>query len=117
MKKKLTPKTSKKASTAKKASRSKKASSSTKASDNRQQIIVLEDGANNYYQLSRATLESCRVDKSDEKEIEKKLQERPGEFWYIDAPCIPGSVVAPPFDGGCQLHYAGFYLTSPKGKR
>jgi hypothetical protein len=99
MKKKPAPKTSK------------------KASSKRQQIIVLEDGANNYYELSRATFERCRVDKRHRLGIEKKLKERPGEFWYIDAPCIPGSIVAPPFEGGCQLHYAGFYLTSAKAKR
>ena len=92
------------------------AKTSKKASNKRQQIIVLEDGANNYYELSRATLESCRIDKGQRLEIEKKLKERPGEFWYIDAPCIPGSIVAPPFEGGCQLHYAGFYLTSAKAK-
>jgi hypothetical protein len=87
---------------------------SKKASTKRQQIIVLEDGANNYYELPRATLERCRVNKRHRLEIEKKLKERPGEFWYIDAPSIPGSIVAPPFEGGCQLHYAGFYLSLAK---
>ena len=99
MKKKPAPKTSK------------------KASSKRQQIIVLLDGAKNYYELPRALFERSRVDPRRRKEIEKKLQERPGEFLYINAPCIPGSVVAPAFDGGQQLHYAGFYLTSAKAQR
>ena len=94
------------------------AKTSKKASTKRQQIIVLMDGAKNYYELPRSTFERIRVvDDRRREEIEKKLQARPGEFWYIDAPCIPGSIVAPPFEGGCQIHYAGFYLTSAKAKR
>ena len=93
------------------------AKTSKKASTKRQQIIVLMDGAKNYYELPRATFERIRVDNRRRKELEKKLQARPGEFSYIDAPCIPGSIVAPPFEGGQQMHYAGFYLTSAKAKR
>jgi hypothetical protein len=93
------------------------AKTSKKASTKRQQIIVLVDGAKNYYELPRATFERIRVDKRRRQVIEKKLKERPGEFLYINAPCIPGSIVAPPFEGGQQLRYAGFYLSSGKAKR
>jgi len=93
------------------------AKSSKKPSIKRQQIIVLEDGAGHYYEFPRATFERARVKAPRRQEIEKKLKERPGEYGYINAPSIPGSVVAPPFVGGQQLHYAGFYLTSAKPKR
>jgi|GEM_PF-1865676 len=86
-------------------------------STRRQQIIVLVDGAGKYYELPRATIERSRVDDSRKKEIEKKLEEKPAEFEYINAPSIPGSIVAPPFKGGQQLHYAGVYLSTPKAKR
>jgi hypothetical protein len=92
------------------------AKSSKKPSTRREQIIVLVDGAGNYYEFSRATFERARVADRFKKELEKKLQERPSEFDYINAPSIPGSIVAPPFVGGQQLHYAGFYLTSTKPK-
>ena len=93
------------------------AKSSKKPSSRRRQIIVLVDGAENYYELSRATFERSRVEDRRRKDIEKKLRERPGEFYYINAPAIPGSIVAPPFVGGQQLRYAGFYLTSTTPKR
>jgi hypothetical protein len=83
----------------------------------RQQIIVLVDGAGYYYELPRVVFERSRADDRRKKEIEKKLKERPGEFVYINDPRIPGSVVAPPFEGGQQLRYAGFYLSSRKAKR
>jgi hypothetical protein len=88
-----------------------------KPSGKRQQIVVLQDGAGSYYELPRAVFERSRVDDRRKQEIEKKLKERPGEFEYINHPNIPGSIVAPPFKGGQQLHYAGFYLTSGKPKR
>lgn len=88
-----------------------------KRAGRRQQIIVLVDGAGYYYEFPRAVFERSRVDDRRRKEIEKKLKERPGEFEYINIPTIPGSTVAPPFEGGQQLHYAGFYLSSGKPKR
>ena len=88
-----------------------------KTSSKRHQIIVLTDGAKNYYELSRATLERSRVDDRRRPEVEKNLKERPGEYWYIGAPSVPGSTVAPPFEGGQKLRYAGFYLKSAKAKR
>jgi hypothetical protein len=91
--------------------------SSKKRSGKRQQIIVLVDGAGNYYELPRATLERSRVSARRKKEIEKYIMDRPEEFWYIGHPTIPGSVIAPPFAGGRQLHYAGFYLSPTRSKR
>jgi hypothetical protein len=83
----------------------------------RQQIVVLVDGAGNYYELPRSTLERSRVDDRRKKKVEDDLEDRPAEFIYINAPTIPGSIVAAPFVGGRQLHYAGFYLSSTKSKR
>ena len=93
------------------------AKSSKKPASKRQQIIVLQDGAGHYYEFPRATFERSRVDPRRKGALEKKLKERPAEMGYINAPSIPGSVVAPPFEGGQQLHYAGFYLTSTTSKR
>jgi hypothetical protein len=83
----------------------------------RQQIIVLMDGAGNYYELPRATLERSRVSERRKKKVAAALEDVPGEFTYIKASAIPGSIAAPKFVGGRQLHYAGFYLSSTKSKR
>jgi hypothetical protein len=91
--------------------------SSKKPSIKRQQIIVLEDGAGNYYELSRATLERSRVSEECKKQVAARLQDVPQKFLYIPGTAIPGSVAAPEFKGGRQLHYAGFYLNTPKAKR
>jgi hypothetical protein len=82
-----------------------------------QQIIVFMDGNGNYYEIPRATLERSRVSESRKKKVAATLEDVPSEFWYIGGPAIPGSVAAPKFDGGRQLHYAGFYLKSTKAKR
>jgi hypothetical protein len=95
----------------------KKKPATIKRSTRRHQIIVLVDGAGNYYEFSRATFERSRVEARRKREVEKKLKATPGIFEYINAPSIPGSIAAPPFVGGQQLHYAGFYLTSTKPKR
>jgi hypothetical protein len=83
----------------------------------RQQIIVLADGAGNYYELPRAALERSKVSDRRKKEVEDNLKDRPEEFEYIGNRTIPGSTTAPPFEEGRALHYAGFYLTSSKSKR
>lgn len=88
-----------------------------KPSSKQQQIIVLVDNAGNHYELSRATLERCRVDDRRKKKVEESLQDKPEEFRYIGAVNIPGSIAAGPFKGGRALHYAGFYLSSTKSKR
>lgn len=90
---------------------------SKKPAARRQQIIVLADGAGNYYELPRATFERSRVEERRKNEVEKRLEDRPVEFEYINAPTIPGSVTAPPFEGGRALHYAGFYLRSARKRR
>lgn len=83
----------------------------------RQQIIVLMDGAGNYYELSRATLERSRVSDERKKKVAVALEDVPKKFLYIPGTAIPGSVAAPEFKGGQQLHYAGFYLKTSRAKR
>jgi hypothetical protein len=82
-----------------------------------QQIIVLMDGAGNYYELPRATLERSRVKEHRKKEVAAALKDEPPVLQWIQRPTIPGSVVAPSFKGGRHLRYAGYYLSSSKGKR
>ena len=83
----------------------------------RQQIIVLVDGAGNYYELPRARLERSRVSDRRKKEVAAALEDVPRLFRYIRRSTIPGSIAAAPFEGGRQLHYAGSYLGSTKAKR
>jgi hypothetical protein len=91
--------------------------SAKKPSTKRQQIIVLADGAGNYYELSRANLERSKVSEARKKKVAAALEDVATEFTYIPYTAIPGSVAAPKFEGGRQLHYAGFYLSSTKAKR
>ena len=90
----------------------------TKSSTKREQIIVFVDGAENYYELSRESLEKGKLSPRRKKEVQKLLADRPIEFEYINIPTIPGSIMTPPFEGGkVPLQYAGFYLSSGKSKR
>jgi hypothetical protein len=82
-----------------------------------QQIIVLMDGAGNYYELPRAALEGSRVSDRRKAKVAAALEDVATEFTYIGQPNIPGGIAAAPFVGGRRLHYAGFYLTSAKSKR
>ena len=91
--------------------------SSKKARKKRQQIIVLVDGAGNYYELPRATLERSRVKEHRKKEVAAALKDEPPVLQWIQRPTIPGSVVSTPFKGGRHLRYAGYYLISTKAKR
>jgi|SRR5919197_1560324 hypothetical protein len=90
---------------------------SKKRPSKRQQMIVFADGAGNYYELPRATLERSRVSDARKKKVAAALKDIPAEFGYITAPTIPGTIVSAPFVGGRQLHYAGYYLRSIKSKR
>jgi hypothetical protein len=90
---------------------------SKKRPSRKKQIIVLVDGAGNYYELPRATLERSRVSESRKKKVVAALEDVPSEFEYIGSPNIPGSIATPAFVGGRQLHYAGFYLSSARSKR
>src|SRR5919198_6132310 len=81
----------------------------------KQQLIVLMDGAGNYYELPRATLERSRVKESRKKKVAAAIKDLPRQFTYIRKSTIPGSMAADPFKGG--LRYAGFYLSSAKSKR
>jgi hypothetical protein len=83
----------------------------------KQQMIVLVDGAGNYYELPRATLERSRVKESRKQEVAAAIKDLPRQFSYIRKSTIPGSMAADPFKGGRQLHYAGFYLSSAKSRR
>jgi len=91
--------------------------SSKKSAIKRQQIIVLVDGAGNYYELPRATLERSRVTDRRKAKVAAALEDVPGEFKYIGRGDIPGGIAkAPKFAHGRQLHYAGCYLSSTKSK-
>jgi hypothetical protein len=91
--------------------------SSKKRPIRKKQIIVLMDGAGNYYELPRATLERSRVSDRRKARVAAALEDVASEFTYIGQPNIPGGIAAAPFEGGRQLHYAGFYLSSAKSKR
>src|SRR5262249_6498677 len=82
-----------------------------------QQIIVLVDAAENYYELSRVTLERSRVPESRKKFVAGALKDEPIKYRYISDKAIPGSIAAPKFVGALELRYAGFYLRSTKVKR
>jgi hypothetical protein len=83
----------------------------------KQQIIVLTDGAGNYYELPRATLERSRVSERRKEKVAAALKDMPSQFTWIKRATIPGSTAAAPFEGGRALHYAGFYLSSTRPKR
>lgn len=83
----------------------------------KRQIIVLEDGAGNYYEIARAVFERSRVDARDKPALKRHLKNVPPGCAYISGPSIPGSVAAPKFIGGRQLHYAGYLVKSTKVKR
>ena len=91
--------------------------SSKKRPIRKKQIIVLMDGAGNYYELPRATLERSRVSDRRKAKVAAALEDVASEFTYIGQPNIPGGIATAPFEGGRQLHYAGFYLSSAKSKR
>jgi hypothetical protein len=95
----------------------KRAKKSSKPRGGRRQIIVLMDGAGNYYEISRATLESCRVDDDRKDDVEEALEDEDCFTTWIKRATIPGSIAAAPFVGGRALHYAGFYLSSTQSKR
>ena len=94
-----------------------KASGSKKRQGTKQQIIVLMDGARNYYELPRKLLERCRVSKERKKRVIKELEDKDCFTTWIKRATIPGSTVAAAFKGGRALHYAGFYISSRKFKR
>lgn len=93
------------------------AGSKTSLLTEEEQTIVLEDGAGNYYELPRATLERARVRKSRKGAVAAALRDVPSQFAYIAMPTIPGSVATGHFEGAKQLHYAGFYLKRKRRKR
>ena len=91
--------------------------SSKKGPSKRRQIIVLVDGAGNYYELPRATLERSRVSDRRKAKVAAALEDVPGEFKYIGRGDIPGGIAkASKFAHGRHLHYGGFYLSSAKSK-
>ncbi len=94
------------------------AKKSSKPRVKHQQVIVLVDGAENYYEMPRAALERSRVSERRKKKIVETLEDKDKEceFIYINQATIPGSTVSGPMTGGRQLHYAGFYLNPVKPK-
>ena len=83
----------------------------------KRQIIVLGDGAGNYYELSRAAIERSKVGENRKKEVKAALEDSPRCFAWIRNSTIPGSIATAAFKGGRALHYEGFYLRSRKAKR
>jgi hypothetical protein len=83
----------------------------------RKQIIVLVDGAGNYYEFSRAMLERRKVSARRKRKVKRALEDMLEESGYINAPVIPGSIVASPVARSQALRYAGFYLRSTGSKR
>jgi hypothetical protein len=81
-----------------------------------QQIIVLVDGAGNYYEIPRTKLERSRVTARRKKKVAAAMKRIPPAWHYIPGTAIPGSIASPKFKGAEQLLYAGFYVTSTKAK-
>ena len=75
-----------------------------------EQIIVLIDGASNYYELPRQLLERRRVPAEQLEDLKAKLQDVAGVFQHIAVSDIPGSTTNAEFEGARQLHYVGYYL-------
>ncbi len=94
-----------------------KKKSKKKSPIKKQQVIVLVDGAGNYYELPRATLERSRVSDRRKKKIAAAIDKMGTRWSYIPGTAIPGGIAPSEFLGGQQLRYAGFYLTSAKAKR
>jgi hypothetical protein len=94
-----------------------KKKSKKKSPIKKQQIIVLVDGAGNYYELPRATLERSRVSDRRKKKIAAAMGKMAPILRYIPGTAIPGGIAPPKFVEAQQLRYAGFYLTSAKAKR
>ena len=88
-----------------------------KPSRKRQQIIVLVDGAGNYYEIPRGTFERTRVEPARKERVAAALQDVPVQFAHIVLTSIPGSTTTAEFKGGRQLHYAGFYLRRAMQRR
>lgn len=85
----------------------------SKKGGERRQMIVLVDRAGNYYELTRDMLEESRVPKSRLSGVKKALEQAIAESSYINAPNIPGSVVAGFFVPDA-LSYAGAYVKRTK---
>lgn len=89
---------------------------SKKRKSKRKQVIVLADGAGNFYEIPRATLERARATSARKAKIAAELEDKDVEFGYIGHGTIPGSTGVAQFKGGRQLHYHGFYLCSSRAK-
>ena len=95
----------------------KPAKKSSKAPTRGEQIIVLVDAADNYYELSRATLQRSKVSAKRKREVKKCLYDVLEESGYINAPTMPGSILKEPAAKSQALRYAGFYLRCPRPKK
>jgi hypothetical protein len=85
-----------------------------KKNSKKQQMIVLVDGAGNFYEFPRAVLENAKVSESRKEEVKAALYDVLEESGYINAPVIPGAIVSPPVRTSQALWYAGFYLKKSK---
>ena len=89
----------------------------TKRPIKQEQIIVLIDGAGNYYEIKRAALERSRVSEGRKEKVAAALENVEVRYKYIQDTAIPGSIAAPKSVGALELHYAGFYVRSTRAKR
>ena len=87
-----------------------------KKDSKKQQMIVLVDGDDNYYEFPRAVFEKARVSERRKEEVKAALDDVLEESGYINAPVIPGAIVSQPkgFRTSQALSYAGFYLKKSK---
>lgn len=80
----------------------------------RHQIIVLKDGADNYYEIQRATLERSKVSARRKARVIAAVKKVPVYFLYIPGTSVPGSMTAPKFTDIGELQHVGSYLSSSK---
>jgi hypothetical protein len=80
----------------------------------RHQIIVLKDGADNYYEIRRATFERYKVSPGRKAKVIAAVKDFPAYFGYIPGTSVPGSMAAPKFADVGELKHVGSYLSSSK---
>ena len=85
-----------------------------KKDSKKQQMIVLVDGDDNYYEFPRAVFDKAKVSEDRKEEVKAALEDVLEESGYINAPVIPGAIVSQPVRTSQALSYAGFYLKKSK---
>lgn len=72
-------------------------------------ILVFADTAGHLYEISRATLERCRVPDHRKAEVQEAMRNIQSVSSYINNPRIPGAIVAS-YVLLAPVQYAGSYL-------